>query len=107
MYLNCSNSLAYTGPTIIIEVDDTISTERNIKKLKSELTKSKWSTKTVQELLRATFTARRKAMLKVDARNRITKSLQEYRCLSHEVEVSNNIDVCSIMAMKKVKSILH
>lgn len=47
-------------------------------------------------------------MLKVDARNRITKSLQEYRrCLSHEVEVSNNIDVCSIMAMKKVKSILH
>lgn len=44
-------------------------------------------------------------MLKVDARNRITKSLQEYRCLSHEVEVSNNIVVCSIMAMKKVKSI--
>lgn len=72
-YVTCSNSLAYTGPTIIIiiEVDDTISTEPNIKKLKSELTKSKWGTKTVQEFLKATFTARRKAMLKVDARNRI------------------------------------
>ncbi|CAH3016328.1 unnamed protein product [Porites evermanni] len=81
-----------SGPTI--EVDDTISTERNIKKLKSELTKSKWSTKTVQELLRATFTARRKAMLKVDARNRITKSLQEYRCLSHEVEFEAELLNC-------------
>ena len=30
----------------------------------------------------------RKAMLKVDARCRITKTLQEYRCLSHQVEVN-------------------
>ena len=65
-----------------------MSTERNITKLKCELTKTKWNAKTVQELLRATFTARRKARLKVDARSRITKTLQEYRCLSHQVEVN-------------------
>ena len=70
------------------DADDTISTERNITKLKSELTKDKWNTKTVQELLKATYTTRRKAMLKDDARNRITKCLQQYRCLSHQVEVS-------------------
>ena len=27
-------------------------------------------------------------MLKVDARSRIAKTLQEYRCLSHQVEVN-------------------
>ena len=80
----CFYSLKYTGP----KTDDTISTERNITKLKSELTKTKWNTKTMQELLRATFTACRKAMLKIDARSRITKTLREFRCLSHQVEVN-------------------
>ena len=57
MLLLRSHSLSYTEPTS--DVDDTISTECNITKLKSELTKTKWNTRTVQELLRATFNARK------------------------------------------------
>lgn len=69
------------------EIDDATTIKRNISKLKTELTKPKWSSKVVLELLKITFTERRKAMLKVDGRNRIKKSLEEYRCLSHQ-EVS-------------------
>lgn len=70
------------------EIDDATTIKRNISKLKTELTKPKWSSKVVLELLKITFTERRKAMLKVDGRNRIKKSLEEYRCLSHQEEVS-------------------
>lgn len=70
------------------EIDDATTIKRNISKLKTELTKPKWSSKVVLELLKITFTECRKAMLKVDGRNRIKKSLEEYRCLSHQEEVS-------------------
>ena len=70
------------------EIDDATTIKRNISKLETELTKPKWSSKVVLELLKITFTERRKAMLKVDGRNRIKKSLEEYRCLSHQEEVS-------------------
>lgn len=70
------------------EIDDATTIKRNISKLKTELTKPKWSSKVVLELLKITFTERRKAMLKVDGRNRIKKSLEEYKCLSHQEEVS-------------------
>lgn len=70
------------------EIDDATTIKRNISKLKTELTKPKWSSKVVLELLKITFTERRKPMLKVDGRNRIKKSLEEYRCLSHQEEVS-------------------
>ena len=70
------------------KIDDATTIKRNISKLKTELTKPKWSSKVVLELLKITFTERRKAMLKVDGRNRIKKSLEEYRCLSHQEEVS-------------------
>ena len=70
-----------------MEVDDAVTTEQNISKLKAELTKGKWNSKTVLELLKVTFVERRKAMLKNDARIRVRKALDEYRCLSHQVEV--------------------
>ena len=71
------------------EIDDATTMKRNIGKLKTELTKPKWSSKVVLELLKITFMERRKAMLKVDGRNRIKKSLEEYRCLSHQQEVTS------------------
>lgn len=70
-----------------VEVDDAVTIERNINKLKAEITKRKWNTKTVLELLKVTFVERRKAMLKNDARIRVRRALDEYRCLSHQVEV--------------------
>ena len=50
-----------------VEVDDAVTIERNINKLKAEITKRKWNTKTVLELLKVTFVEGRKAMLKNDA----------------------------------------
>ena len=70
-----------------VEVDDAVTIERNINKLKAEITKRKWNTKTALELLKVTFVERRKAMLKNDARIRVRRALDEYRCLSHQVEV--------------------
>lgn len=80
-------SLTDLGDTITSEIDDATTIKRN-SKLKTELTKPKWNSKVVLELLKITFMQRRKAMLKVDGTNRIKKSLEEYRCLSHQEEVS-------------------
>ena len=38
-----------------MEVDDAVTPERNLSKLKAELTKGKWNAKTVPELLKVTF----------------------------------------------------
>ena len=78
-----------TGMNYTSEIDDATTIKRNISKLKTELTKPKWSSKVVLELLKITFVERRKAMLKVDGRNRIKKSLEEYRRLSHQEEVTS------------------
>ena len=87
---------AFSFPSLLItdaepdgEVyDDKVTTQRNISKLKAEMSKAKWNTTTVTELLKSTFTERRKAMQKFDAGSRIKKTLECYRCLSHQVQVT-------------------